>query len=281
MDEEARRAFRQNGYFVLKNALTTQHVAELNAAYDAMLVAGAMSAADGKAIRSSAPASLKKAGRGAPTVPVTDRHGRQYDGRRFWNQAYIDLIDHPSILPILEELLGDPEWGHVPPAVPVELRSRIRLDHDNIHYQPAYTTIPLDSATAAAKRAGSNLHGGPAAHHITVVIELNSVGPGDGGFGCLPGSHLEEHNARVEQLPDGWRQNWVDTPWSALLSDWPIDEVPVHRVEAEAGDAIIFTEKASDHTFSCRLQRVLLLVFASAHFTVPLTDETWDNPLVW
>ena len=110
-------------------------------------------------------------------------------------QAYIDLIDHPSVLPILEELLGDPAWGHAPTAVPAELRSRVRLDHDNIHYQPAYTGGSLDEKTAAAKRAGSNLHGGPSAHHITVVYELNSVRPGDGGFGCLPGSHKQEHNA--------------------------------------------------------------------------------------
>ena len=89
MDEAARQAFRDRGYFVLKNALTTQHVAELNAAYDHMLAAGAMTGAGGKSIRSSAPASLSKGGRVAPTVPVTDRHGRQYAGRRFWTQVCV------------------------------------------------------------------------------------------------------------------------------------------------------------------------------------------------
>ena len=82
------------------------------------------------------------------------------------------------MLPILEELLLGDRAG--PPAVPVKLRSRVRLDHDDIHYQPAYTGGSLDDATAERIRAGSNLHGGPDAHDITVVYELKSVGPGDG-----------------------------------------------------------------------------------------------------
>ena len=250
MDDDARKTFSEQGYIVVKDALTQEHLAELNTIYDIILEAGGLTSSSGKSIRSSAPAaaSLAKGGRVAPTATVTDRHGREYDGRRFWSQGYTDLIDQPTVLPILEELLGDRGWGHAPPAVPVELRSRVRLDHDNIHYQPAYTGGSLDDATAERMRAGSNLHGGPSAHHITVVYELKSVGPGDGGFGCLPGSHKVSHNDIVEQLPDGWRQNWADTPWTARLPSWPVDDVPIHRVEAEAGDAIIFTEKMKHGT---------------------------------
>ena len=40
-------------------------------------------------------------------APVVDRYGRRYDGRKFWGQPFLDLIDHPSTLPVLREVLGD------------------------------------------------------------------------------------------------------------------------------------------------------------------------------
>ena len=59
---------------------------------------------------------------------TTDRHGNTYTGRRFWSQAYRDLVDNETMLPILQELLGDPAWGHAPAHMPVDLRPLIRLD---------------------------------------------------------------------------------------------------------------------------------------------------------
>ena len=35
----------------------------------------------------------------------------------------------------------------------------------------------------------ARFHGGPPLYHISVMYELKAVGPGDGGFGCLAGSH--------------------------------------------------------------------------------------------
>ena len=53
-----------------------------------------------------------------------------------WSKPFRDLIDNPAVLPVLQELLGEPKWGHAHPALPEELRPRIRLDHDNIHFRP-------------------------------------------------------------------------------------------------------------------------------------------------
>ena len=60
---------------------------------------------------------------------MVDDHGNRYSGSRFWSRAYADLVDNPVMLPYLEELLGDPAWGHAPPRLPDALRTRIRLDH--------------------------------------------------------------------------------------------------------------------------------------------------------
>ena len=51
---------------------------------------------------------------GRDTHQTTDRHGNTYVGRRFWSKAYRDLIDNESMLPILEEILGDPVVGPCP-----------------------------------------------------------------------------------------------------------------------------------------------------------------------
>jgi hypothetical protein len=34
------------------------------------------------------------------------------------SQAYRDLVDNERMLPYLEEILGDPSWGHAPPLLP-------------------------------------------------------------------------------------------------------------------------------------------------------------------
>ena len=88
MDDDARKTFSEQGYIVVKDALTQEHLAELNTIHDSMLEAGGLTSSSGKSIRSSAPASLAKGGCVAPTATVTDRHGRrEYDGRRFWTRA--------------------------------------------------------------------------------------------------------------------------------------------------------------------------------------------------
>ena len=68
---------------------------------------------------------------------------------------------------------------------------------------------------------------------IAVAFEFETVQPGDGGFACVAGSH----KANVE-LPRDWKV-------AATQGDIPSC---VHRVAAEAGDAIIFSEACAHGT---------------------------------
>lgn len=132
-----------------------------------------------------------------------------------WGPPYQALIDHPTLIPYFLELLGP----------------KVRLDHD-------YCIFMRQGAP------GGNLHGGSSPqigagdhwyqHHNGVMrngltvftFNLTDAGPGDGGFGCIPGSHKSNF---VNLLPDDVRKQ----------------ERPAHyvrQVEAEAGDVIIFTE---------------------------------------
>jgi hypothetical protein len=184
---------------------------------------------------------------------ATDSRGRRYAARfgRFWSPAYRNLIDHPTILPIITELLADPAWGHCPPQVPEALRSRIRLDHDNVHYEPpaADGQAPLRIEQNDGRITGANaLHGGPGNWHITCAYELVDVPAGGGGFGACPGSHTPAGWERLSSMGgvegEAWRTQWVDSKWSRKHPGWDDETgVPVHRVEGKAGDCILFTEK--------------------------------------
>jgi hypothetical protein len=62
---------------------------------------------------------------------------------------------------------------------------------------------------------------------------------------------------RVQTMADGWRSQWVDSPWTAPLASWPAD-VHVHRLEGQAGQCIIFSEKLK-------------------HGTIPWSSETHER----
>ena len=133
---------------------------------------------------------------------------------------------------------------------------RFKLDHDNIHYHaPA-----VDDQDQGGSLHSPRLDANPAkavCRLLTVVFELASVGPGEGGFvrcapcplplppavtttaaqGCLAGSHKD----CVLPTHDQWKQRWATAELRG--PEWPAETPPVHRVEGAAGDAIIFTEK--------------------------------------
>ena len=70
---------------------------------------------------------------------------------------HADLADHPILVPILEELLGDPRWGHAHQCLPEELRPKFRLDHHNIHYR---APLSAEEGAEAYKNGAPHLHGG-------------------------------------------------------------------------------------------------------------------------
>ncbi|MCY3802674.1 MAG: phytanoyl-CoA dioxygenase family protein [Chloroflexi bacterium] len=132
-----------------------------------------------------------------------------------WGQPYLDLIDHETILPYLETVIGP---GY-------------RLDHTYV-----------DIIRAGLSPIGATLHGGAIPFSpinyfqfsdgrfynglSVVAYNLADVNPGDGGFACVPGSHKSNY-----ALPD----DWVDLTKSN-------SHPSVEKVTGAAGTAIIFTE---------------------------------------
>ena len=136
-----------------------------------------------------------------------------------WGPAYRELIDNPRILPYLEQLVNP----------------KFRLDHDYADIirrddGPIGTTLhggaipfdPLYSYTCVNQEIRCGL--------TVVAYNLKDVNPGDGGFGCVPGSHKSNF-----RFPDEWRNLKTDQPF-------------VRAVTGKAGTAIIFTEALTHGT---------------------------------
>ena len=235
MDKAMRSKFAEQGYIVVPNVLSQMQLNELNQIYDQHVL-------DREETLSTAGTDHQNRFfiGGSNRNITTDRHGNTYTGKRFWSRAYMDLIDNEIMMPIIEEVLGDPSWGHAPAHMPSELRPLFRLDHDNVHYKPGRNIN--DRADK-----GGGLHGGPGNFHVTCVYELKTVGPGDGGFGCVSGTHKPANEEKLTNIEGDWKHNWCDTEWTSKLPKWD-KNVPVHRVEAKAGDCILFTEKLKHGT---------------------------------
>jgi ectoine hydroxylase-related dioxygenase (phytanoyl-CoA dioxygenase family) len=215
LDEYEKYFFDLNGYLVVENALSTEELGTLNEAID--------NNADRIKIR-SAEQTLAK---GSPAL--VGEHGRgDLGGMLTWPKPSCEpfraLLDHPSIMPHLLEVLRD----------------GFRLDH-------LYGIITVVGAE------GHTLHGGGTADDFThfyqfhngrmrcgltvVSWALTDVGPGDGGFMCIPGSH---------------KSNYVSPPGVSRLEK---DIGVVRQVEAPAGSAVIFTEALTHGTMPWKAKR--------------------------
>jgi hypothetical protein len=95
------------------------------------------------------------------------------------NPLFVNLVDHPAYYPLLQELTGGetvflfPQFRTVPPSP---------LSYVGWHFDVPRTT-PL---------------------HLKVQIYLQDIGPGDGAFAYVPGSHIEGAGPypSVRQLED-------------------------------------------------------------------------------
>jgi len=151
------------------------------------------------------------------TVRPGDTVGSQrFSGHLAHDQSFRDLLDHPAVLDVVLELCGP----------------TVRLDH-------AYG-IAMASGTG-----GLGLHGGgtphdPAQYHrveggrifsglVAVQWALVDHRVGDGGFGCVPGSHK------------------ANFPLPRDLDRRLVAEVPM-----AAGDVVIFTEALTHCTLPWR-----------------------------
>ena len=196
LTDVGRYLFDLNGYLVIEDVLTADELARLNAAIDDQ--------------------ELEE--------PPRESAAGRFGDFLHWDQAFLDLLDHDRIMPVLAELLGD----------------GFRLDH--------YYGIYLTQGTGTL-----NLHGGgtpydpPEYYHfedigmvngLTVVAwNLRDTGPASGGFCCLPGSHKANYSVPAEIADRHARAK-------------QIAELPDHVVvpEGPAGSVTIFTEALTHGT---------------------------------
>ncbi len=159
-----------------------------------------------------------------------------------WGPATQRLMDHPHIVPYLTELLGP----------------YVRVDHD-------YSIFMRKGGSAGRLHGGQTMQGGVPGDHwykyhdglmrngLTVLTYcLSHAGPGDGGFGCIPGSHKSNFTT---QIPDEVRTHQRSAHY-------------VRQVEVEAGDVIIFTEALVHGTMEWTAEherRSLLYKYSPGH----------------
>ncbi len=165
--------------------------------------------------------------RAGPTI-----QSQRFNGHLGRDAAFRALIDHPAVLEVLIEMCGP----------------QVRLDH-------AY------GITMAHGSAGLGLHGGGTPHDpaqyyrveagrmfnglVAAQWALVDHRPGDGGFGCIPGSH----RASFPLPPD---------PEPRLVAEVPL----------AAGDCVLFTEALTHCTIAWRgaVDRLSLLYkYAPGH----------------
>jgi hypothetical protein len=166
---------------------------------------------------------------------------RRTESVSLWGRPFLDLMDHPKVLPVLVELIG----------------SRLRIDHDYC--------IFMEKGAAAME-----IHGGPRRietdhwyyysdgimrNGLTVAtFALTDSREGDGGFVCVPGSHKTNF---MQHLPEPVRQHrqlphYVRNP-------------PMSR-----GDVLIFTEALMHGTRPWQAdqeRRALLYKYSPPHST--------------
>ena len=190
-----RYLFDLQGYLSVPNALSAGAVEQLNEVIDEM--------------------AEREMGRSETTHRWFDLLAR--------SRSFRDLIDNPPVLPILEELLG----------------REFRLDHEYV-----------DLIRSGMGPIGAGLHGGavpfrPVEYYwsgdgqlhsglVVVAYNLKNVGPDDGGFACVPGSHKSAF-----AFPDNWKD---------LTDPHPC----VRRVSGTPGSAIVFTEALTHGTLPWR-----------------------------
>jgi hypothetical protein len=161
-----------------------------------------------------------------------------------WGPEFLNLVDHPKVLPYLLELIGP----------------KFRIDHDySIFMQKGGKSGGLHGGPYGGTYPEGDhwyrYHDGVMRNGLMVFTYcLAPAGEGDGGFCCVPGSHKGNF---VRHIPDAVRRHEQKAHY-------------VRQPAVEAGDMIIFTEAlvhgtqpwAADHE-----RRSLLYKYSPGHST--------------
>jgi hypothetical protein len=190
MTDEQRFIFDIQGYIVLEGVLKPEQVKRMVADMDAH--------------------GIKE--------PSNNPTESRFSGFLGWGDDWRNLIDHPTLMPVLHDLMG----------------SKFRLDHA---YGMAMRASGKAGGFGLHHEAGMFEHGCYYATHgnkmhnglIVVSYALTDIIPNGGGFVCIPGSHKATFT-----MPKQW---------------YGLDANPlVKQVAQKAGDVVIFTEALTHGT---------------------------------
>ena len=200
MTDSEKYLFDVHGYLLIEGALSPAEVGAANAAIDHY--------SDQISIRPNDLANSSETLRG------TTGRG-DLGGMLTWEKPHCDvfreMIAHPKIAPYLEELLGT--------GFRLEGLSIITMDEGAEGFWFHEGGEPLDRSRAFLYRNGRMYCG-----MTNVAVQLADVGPGDGGFACLPGSHKANY-----PCPDDIRL-------------YHVHQDRFVQIPAKAGDAVLFVE---------------------------------------
>ena len=236
MTHEQRYLFDLNGYLTVRGALPDELVRRLNAELDLI---DAMSAEQAEA-----------AGATLQTRGDRDRYGRlEYTCSLLpYGGVFESLIDPPATVPLVEEMIGGP----------------LRLDA--MHFM------------ARTTGRGSVLHHGYAellayseyalnrdrfeCVSVKIGYALTDVGPGDGPFAVIPGSHKSNFAVPgIRELPRA-------------------GDPLVEPITVQAGDAVLFSEDLTHGALvngGDRVRRTIFVSYAPA-FHSAWYDQTVTAP---
>jgi hypothetical protein len=228
MTEDQKYLFDLTGYLILREVLTQEEVATLNAGID-------------HHIDQLTPMGVSAAG-SSKTLAGSSRRldlGGMLGWERPWCEPFRQLLIHPQVKPILEEVLGTGyRLDHGPGLIAMEEGGEGGTMHGG--------GIERTNLSEAYFFKNDRIYTG-----LTVVeYLLADEGPGDGGVAVIPGSHK------------------ANLPCPRSINLWEEHRDQVIELNGKAGDAIIFTETLTHGTlpWTAKHQRRALLYKFSPGF---------------
>jgi hypothetical protein len=199
MNETEKYLFDVHGYLLIENALSADEVAAANEAINA---------------HADEIQYTSEFAHGSPTL-MGQRPRGDLTGMLTWEKPHCDVfrntIAHPRIAPYLEELLG--------PGFRLQLIGVLAMEQGTEGFWFHEGGEPHDRSRGYLYRNGRIFCG-----LTNVAVQLTDVGPGDGGFSVLPGSHKANF-----PCPDDIRL-------------YEAHQDRMVQLTAKAGDAILFVE---------------------------------------